>query len=155
MFKYVESPYYFELLPKLPKLFCAGGITGCRDWQAEFIAKINHLDLIAFNPRRENFDTSDSRNAYEQIKWEHTHLNKSDIIIFWFCVDQIQPITLFEYGRYGFMKDKKVFVGIDINYPRAFDVITQSKLANPKFEYVSTLDKLAENVINYMKRDEL
>jgi hypothetical protein len=50
----------------------------------------------------------------------------ADLICFWFCKDTIQPITLFELGKYYFKKmPDTVFVGIEFGYPREADVIYQ------------------------------
>ena len=48
-------------------VFLAGGITGCRDWQRIVIEYLKYFDDIyklgsvaVFNPRRDDFDVSDS-----------------------------------------------------------------------------------------------
>src|SRR5439155_6687032 len=35
--------------------FLAGGISGCGDWQSRLVGLLNGLDLVALNPRRDNY----------------------------------------------------------------------------------------------------
>lgn len=63
------------------KLFLAGGITNCPDWQSEMIEKLSFIkNLTVFNPRRKNFPIHDPKASEEQITWEFNWLKNSDII---------------------------------------------------------------------------
>ena len=67
------------------KLFLAGGISNCPDWQAELIEKIKDLPgLTVYNPRRKNFPMDDPKAAEAQITWEYNKLKGVDGILFWF-----------------------------------------------------------------------
>ena len=75
---YLEAPTYFEsikILDTHKSLFLAGGITDCPDWQETMIGLLRETDLILFNPRRKNFPIKDPLAAFDQITWEHNHLN--------------------------------------------------------------------------------
>ena len=64
------------------KVFLAGGISNCRDWQREVIGalrtigKVDNLDrMVIFNPRREVFDINCSdEEVKSQIEWEFNML---------------------------------------------------------------------------------
>lgn len=128
-------------------LFLAGGITGCPDWQSSILHRFMGYHLVVFNPRRKNFPIDDPSAAYEQIRWERDKLLISDFILFWFCKDTIQPIVLFEYGKYGFLKDKKIFVGVEDGYPRQQDVYIQTILEYPTRPIYTSLDDLCDILV--------
>lgn len=126
-------------------IFLAGGITGCPNWQqkAEQLLK-NKYEV--HNPRQENFDVTNPHAAREQIEWESHYLNRADVIIFWFCEETIQPIALFELGRWSYVQ-KRIFVGADLNYPRRVDVVEQLRLARPELYVYTDLDILIDDVL--------
>jgi hypothetical protein len=128
-------------------VFLAGGITGCPDWQdgAIKLFKAMGSDLILYNPRRLNFPIHDRSAAGEQITWEHEHLRLADAVLYWFCADTIQPIVLFELGKW-IATDKPIFLGVDPRYQRAQDVIIQTRLERPDIEIHDNLADLVEEV---------
>lgn len=133
------------------RLFLAGGITNCPDWQSEMIKKLKHLrELVIFNPRRKNFDISNPGASEEQINWEFNYLMDADFILFWFATGSIQPIALLELGKYALSNDHvPVFIGCDPKYERKQDIEIQTKLARPEIQIVYTLDDLAKQVIDF------
>lgn len=124
------------------KLFLAGGITNCDDWQSKVIDELNAFsldDLMIFNPRRKYFDSSDKNASQKQIEWEFKYLNSMDIFTMYFANSEnsVQPICLYELGRHlermihrfpGDWKDR-IIIGIEDGYSRTQDVIIQSRLA--------------------------
>jgi len=147
---YIESPNTYT--PKTlglskPKIFLAGGITNCPNWQEDMVKLLEDTDYILFNPRRENFPIHDPNAAFEQIKWEHNHLHYAYAILFWFPCETICPIVLYELGAWS-MKDKPIFVGVHPDYQRKQDVEIQTKLVRPEVKIVYTLEELANQVIN-------
>lgn len=77
------------------------------------------------------FDLEDESVAAHQIQWEYTNLNRADVILFWFDQGQsVQPITLYELGRYSAL-GKKIAVGTHPDYIRRFDVVEQMRHAHP------------------------
>jgi Nucleoside 2-deoxyribosyltransferase like len=147
---YVEAPNFPSNLPQLPSVFLAGGITGCPDWQSEMVEKLKDEDLIIFNPRRKTFDITKKEESGLQIKWERDHLIEAKIISFWFCKDQIQPIVLFELGKYAFLKKHGIAIGVEPGYPREMDVRTQVGL-ELSIQIYKSLDELAEEIKRELK----
>jgi hypothetical protein len=137
-----------------PRVFLAGGITGCPDWQALVVQKLKDVDIVVFNPRRKNFPINDPMAAKAQIKWEYEHFRKSTCImfLFWFAAETVQPIVLFELGTWS-MYNKighghpgrvEIVIGCDPKYPRLTDVIEQIPLLCPG---MSVFDNLGDVVI--------
>jgi hypothetical protein len=93
---YVECPAIYAGNRK--SLFVAGGISGCPDWQKEYVEMLRPLDIAVFNPRRANWKGLDPAETERQVIWEHTHLAKADVISFWFCAETLNPIALYELG---------------------------------------------------------
>lgn len=135
-----------------PTLFLAGGITGCPDWQKDVVSLLKpEPSLTIFNPRRPNFPIDDPNAANEQITWEYRWLRDCDLISFWFAEKEIQPITLFEFGRWSADLDKPIFVGVHPKYPRKQDVEIQLELIRPGHKIVHTLDGLAHWIRSWMQ----
>lgn len=133
-------------------IFLAGGITNCSDWQSYIIEKIKNInDIIIFNPRREKFDLSNKSLTNEQIEWEHRILSSTTTIAFWFSKGSVNPIALYELGRYGTSSDIKIFIGIDPEYERKDDIIIQTSLDRPEIakDIVYSLDELAKQIIDF------
>ena len=143
MMIYVEAPHKVEVNKK--SIFLAGGITGCPDWQKKVVEKIKDLDIVIYNPRRANFDVSDTNASKIQIEWEHNMLRKADVISFWFCKETIQPITLYELGAHT-ITSKPLIIGMDNDYERRKDVEIQTKLERPDTEFVYSLKDLSNRI---------
>ena len=119
-----------------PLLFLGGGITGCPDWQSDAIQRLEGLTRWGLlNPRRDDFDTSNTSNSFEQIEWEFDGLRRAALHLFWFPAESDCPITLYELGfslgaAYALGKTPRVRIGVDPGYPRRLDVQVQARLAN-------------------------
>lgn len=134
------------------KLFLAGGITNCPDWQKDIIEIMkDEYDLTIYNPRRANFPINDPKASEQQITWEYNHLRDADIIIFWFAKGSLNPIVLYELGRWGNSSDKPIFIGCDPEYQRKQDVEIQTKLSRPDVQIVYSLEDLADKVFEYLE----
>jgi hypothetical protein len=140
------------------KIFLAGGITNCPNWQKVFISTLKlragsfleEKNITIYNPRRDKFDLSDKSIAEEQICWEHTHLSEADIIVMWFSKGSINPITLYELGRYitGPQKFESV-IGVDPEYERGYDVNIQVKLElGTDFKINQSLEDMVDDLID-------
>lgn len=131
-------------------VFLAGGITGCPDWQAEIIKMLDVDNLVVYNPRRSKFDNSNPVMVYEQIKWEYQHLQRAQVISFWFPKESICPIVLYELG-FHLNSQKPLIIGIDPGYCRTTDVIVQSSLAREdnSIIIVHSLQHLAHRIIEF------
>jgi hypothetical protein len=144
---YVEAP---QMLPRTDsqKLFLAGGISGCIDWQKEAIEELRDLDILIINPRRKYFDTSRKDIEMEQIRWEFSALQESDIVLFWFPPQTLCPITLYELGKIS-CSNKKLFIGVDPDYSRKSDVIIQTGLIRPDVIIVHSIKELVNQTRVY------
>jgi hypothetical protein len=140
---YVEAPNVIESDKK--SIFLAGGITGCQNWQKDLANNIAELDIVVYNPRRENFPIHDPTAAQAQITWEFVHLRKASMISFWFGSETIQPIVLFELGSWV-VSNKPIVVGMDPNYQRKQDVEIQTSLARPSLKIVYNLKDLTDQI---------
>jgi len=126
-------------------LFLAGGISGCGDWQSRLVGLLNGLDLVALNPRRDNYPWHEPSAAEEQIRWEFRHLRRATAILFWFPCETLCPIALYELGAWS-MTDKPLFVGAHPDYARRLDLLIQTRLVRPAVSIAATLEELAEQV---------
>ena len=141
--RYIEAPNNCALTDK--KVFLAGGITGCPDWQQRMVELLGDTSLIILNPRRADFPINDPKAAQEQIKWEHDALRAADVISFWFPKETLCPIVLYELGAWS-MTSKPLCIGVHWDYQRKQDVLIQTKLARPEIEVVYHLGDLVEQV---------
>ncbi len=157
--KIVTSPNESNTIETLnsPKVFLAGSITGCPDWQSEFLSKLekdlSSCDFTIYNPRRSNFVMAPGIEE-EQIVWGYKHLKEADCIVFWFSKDSLGPIVLYELGRWANSSNKKVFIGVEEGYPRKNDVVIQTELSRPSIEVVFSLENLLEQFESYIIREE-
>lgn len=136
------------------KLFLAGGISNCPDWQSELIKKIKDFPgLTVYNPRRKNFPMDDPNAAEAQITWEYNHLRDADAILFWFSKGSLNPIVLYELGRWGNSDWKPIIVGIDPEYERKQDVIIQTLLSRDDIAFAEDLDEVV-NAIEFLLESE-
>jgi len=142
--KYIEAPNNHTSNEK--SLFVAGWISNCPNWQEEFILYFKDKTITIFNPRRKNFDINNKNLELEQITWEHNHLEKADIISFWFPKETLCPIVLYELWKY-IKSDKQIFIWVDSEYQRKSDVEIQTKLVNPDIEIVYSIKDLAEQIL--------
>ncbi len=122
-----------------PAVFLAGGITGCPDWQAT-AAGLLPLPVVAFNPRRTAWPIDDPTAGPGQIAWEVRHLARADVVLFWFCQETVQPITLYELGAAA-AGGRPMIVGADPGYPRRADVVLQLGHVRPEVTVLDSLDR--------------
>ena len=136
--RYVQAPQSYD--GPGPALFLAGGITNCPDWQSEAAAMLRDTPgLTVLDPRRAVYDPEVPNAAAEQITWEHTHLWRADVVLFWFASGgSVQPIALYELGVHA-TRGIPLAVGADPAYPRRLDVEVQLGLARPGLTVHSTL----------------
>lgn len=129
------------------KLFLAGGISQCPQWQNEIISKLRNeprleeFKIIIFNPRCDEIP-----NEEFQTEWEYDNLKDSDIISFWFSVGSLNPITLFEYGSY-FKSKKKIIVGCHPEYLRKSAVKIQTRLDAPQLNVIEDFEEFYNEIV--------
>jgi hypothetical protein len=160
------------------KLFIAGGISNCPNWQMELVKMLyddekNDIRVI-FNPRQykiapdsttfafnlplglfeDKFDPTDVDKLKEQVQWEYKKLREADVISFWFPKETICPMTLFELGVWISQSKTRIFVGIDPEYQRKDVVEMQLQLEKPDIKVVYSLKALAEQLAAAYPVDE-
>lgn len=93
-------------------VFLAGSIEmgAAEDWQKVVEDRLSDLDIVLYNPRRDDWDSTWSQRAdnppfREQVIWELTALRESDLIILYFSPPTMSPISLLELGLFA-DKDK-------------------------------------------------
>jgi hypothetical protein len=111
-------------------IFLAGGISDVGNWQARAIECLRSAWPVIYNPRREGFPSGDDVAGARQIRWELEHLSLADAILFWFSFETLQPIALFELGRWASLT-KPIVVGAHPDYPRRFDIVAQLDSIRP------------------------
>ena len=160
---------YIEAIDETPiknpnSIFLAGGISNCVDWQKKAAEELNDMDrLTVVNPRRKDFDVSKKEESIKQISWEYKRLREVTQILFWFTEDTVQPITLYELGAalerngpaFALSNKQRIFIGMDKDYERMFDVHIQSKLRGFPFDISDSLDYLLAMVKIYNHNLEL
>lgn len=124
-------------LPYFITAFLAGGITNCKEWQAEVEACLVNVPVSIYNPRQEQFDVTDKEASYRQILWEFERLESMEIFTMYFCNDESdQPICMYELGRNivrmqnRFPDDwqDRIVVSVESGYKRMDDVLIQLRL---------------------------
>ena len=158
--KVIQAPRTGELYGI--KVFLAGGISGCRDWQKETIDALDkYLNLFGtgknvtiINPRQDEFDPdAPVDEVIKQIKWEHMMLKLSDIVTFFFDnSDSVQPISLYELGKWASKKPNVITV-VD-GYKRGLDVEVQCYLDNlyvGQFNQDEAIEKHVKAIVHAIK----
>lgn len=149
--RYIEALKEYETNKYQTSIFFAGGITNCPDWQQELVKLLKDVNIDILNPRRKDFPIGDPNAANEQIAWEFRHFEKANMISFWFSRGSLNPIVLFELGKWLVQKEKRIFIGIDPGYIRTQDVVIQTELERDNIEIVDSLEDLANQIKEAIK----
>ena len=145
------------------KIFLAGGITNCRNWQQEVIKGIQNKyidteDMIIINPRRENFPIGDKSESVRQIDWEFRMLERCDIFTMYFCSGESdQPICMYELGRniirmqtrFPSNWEQRIVVSSEYKYKRKTDVNIQVCLATQDKINVNSAQIVDQYTLDY------
>lgn len=101
----VKPPHKDYYPPNITSIFLADSIEmGAAElWQDKVCESLKGENLIVYNPRRDNWDSSlvqskDNKQFKEQVDWELDRINASDIVFFYFDPNTKSPITLLELG---------------------------------------------------------
>ena len=105
MAKIIKAP---ELLQEGFSVFLAGSIEmgTAEQWQIYVETELSAMDIVIFNPRRDDWDASWSQSITnpqfcEQVEWELAALEKADVIALYFAPATRSPISLLELGLFG------------------------------------------------------
>jgi len=137
-----------------PKIFLAGSIEMgiAEDWQNRVVDQLKNEDVVIFNPRRDNWDSSwvqskDNPEFRQQVEWELNALEKSDFIILYLDPDTKSPISLIEMGL--FANSKKMFIVCPDGFWRKGNIdIVAERYHIPQF---SNLEELVNKVLKNIK----
>ena len=106
----IKSPNSIIHFNSKSSIFLAGSIEMgiAEDWQEE-LTKYFEKDFNIFNPRRDDWDSSQEQSIhnlyfFEQVSWELNALDKAQIIIMYFDPNTKSPISLLELGLYATSK---------------------------------------------------
>ena len=97
-------------------------------------------------PMSPNFPINDPTASEQQITWEYQQLRDADIISFWFSVGSLNPIVLYELGRWGNSSNKKIVIGVDKEYERKQDVVIQTKLSRPEVSVCESINSFINEI---------
>lgn len=108
MARLFKPPQPIPHQPGERSLFLAGSIEMGRaiNWQAEVENALQALNILIFNPRRDDWDETweqhrDNPQFREQVTWELTAQEQADLIAMYFAPDTKSPITLLELGLFA------------------------------------------------------
>ena len=75
------------------------------NWQSRIEKELDDLDVIIFNPRRDDWDASwvqsiENEKFVEQVNWELSALEQASVIAMYFDPNTKSPISLLELGLF-------------------------------------------------------
>lgn len=141
-----------------PIIFLAGSIEmgNAELWQDKVSSALSEYECTILNPRRDDWDSSweqtiKNDNFREQVEWELSSLDMSDIIFFYFDPNTKSPISLMELGKY-IDEGKKLFVVCPDGFWRKGNVEIICNKYNQ--ELYNDLDDALDAMINYIANKE-
>jgi len=113
----VKAPDDYSSVRGKKAVFLAGSIEmgKAEDWQQRIAAALQHVDVLALNPRRAQWDAGwaqsiDNPPFRQQVEWELNALDAADLIIMYFAPETKSPITLLELGIHAATSPEKLIV---------------------------------------------
>lgn len=169
----VTAPEHRYFPKKSLKVFLAGGICNCVDWQKKVIEEFKKDEdqiiirnnsswdeLYLLNPRR--VDWIEEPGASErQIEWEFDMLERSDVFTMYFAGgESLQPICMYELGRnilkmryeYPLTWKDRIIITCDKNYKRLNDVLVQTRLATDGIIKVNVVEGEEESINEHVEK---
>lgn len=117
-------------------VFLAGSIemNKAENWQDKVSNYFNDRNVVFYNPRRSDWDSSweqsaNDDNFAEQVKWEVSHIDSSDIVYFYIDPTTKSPITLWEIG-YTLKTPRRIIMCCPDGYWRRGNLEVYSKIFN-------------------------
>lgn len=159
----VTAPEHRYFPPRSLKVFLAGGICKCIQWQKMVIDSFDENiqidnttfnELYLLNPRRTDW-IEEPGAAERQIEWEFDMLERCDVFTMYFAGGESdQPICMYELGRnllrmkyeYPTTWKERIVITCDSNYKRLNDVLVQTRLATDGIIDVNVVDGAEESV---------
>jgi hypothetical protein len=147
----IKAPNDFSKYLHLPKLFLAGSIEMGKaiNWQNEVENSLNNDKILILNPRRDDWDSSwiqDISNPQfnQQVNWELSALESSDLIAMFLQPNTQSPISLLELGLF---KNKNLIVCCPNGFWRKGNVDIVCKKYNIK--QVNSINELKSETLNW------
>ncbi len=111
------------------KIFLAGSIEMGKaiDWQKKVENDLKDQNVVIYNPRRDDWDSSwiqkiENPKFNQQVTWELTALDESDVIAMYFAPNTLSPISLLEMGFHLGKNPEKLVVFCPDGYERKGNV---------------------------------
>lgn len=102
--KEIKAPTRIDISHDV-SVFLAGSIEmgTAENWQDRLARELETWNVTLLNPRRDDWDSSweqkkENQQFNEQVTWELEHMEKANIIVFYFDPNTKSPITLLELG---------------------------------------------------------
>lgn len=96
---------YGNFHPGIKKIFLAGSIEMGKaiDWQKKIEETFKDQTVVIYNPRRDDWDSSwvqkeENLQFNQQVTWELSALEESDVVAMYFAPETKSPISLLELG---------------------------------------------------------
>ena len=126
----IKAPAQLNFNDDILRVFLAGSIEmgKAQPWQDALVDECSDLDVIFYNPRRTDWDTSWTQDPtpgtqfHTQVTWELEHIEESDVVVFYFDPKTQSPITLMELG-YALGSDLDTIVFCPKDYFRYGNVV--------------------------------
>jgi Nucleoside 2-deoxyribosyltransferase like len=106
--KAIETQAPNPIIEDKINIFLAGSIEmGVAElWQEKIVQQLSDLEVQFLNPRRNDWDSTweqkiENENFKQQVLWELSSLENSDIIIMYFDPNTKSPISLLELGLFA------------------------------------------------------
>jgi len=165
----VTAPEHRYFPRRSMKVFLAGGICKCIEWQKMVINEFTKDDgeiqidnfkygsLYLLNPRRTDW-IEEPGAAERQIEWEFDMIERCDLFAMYFAGGESdQPICMYELGRnIERMKERfpqtwydRIIITCDSTYKRLTDVIVQTRLATDNLVRVNVVEGDENSVIKH------
>lgn len=111
-FQVLYAPHRIGHVQARVQVFLAGSIDmgEATQWQERLIGDLEDMPVVVYNPRRPDFDSTWKQDRscppfVEQVQWELDHLERADVIVYFFDPDGLAPVTLLELGLHVRHKD--------------------------------------------------
>ena len=145
----IQAPNDVPNVKTNTKIFLGGSIEMGKavNWQKELIERLRDEPITFINPRRDDWDSSwvqeiTNPQFREQVEWELSGLEESDIIIMVFDPKTMSPISLLELGLQS--KSNKMVVMCPEGFWRKGNVDIVCEKYNIK--QVKNIDELVEYI---------
>lgn len=153
----VTAPEHRYFPKKALKVFLAGGICKCIQWQDMVIDRFGdeiqidnstYNELYLLNPRRTDW-IEEPGAAERQIEWEFDMIERSDVFTMYFAGGESdQPICMYELGRnllrmryeYPTTWKERIVITCNKDYKRLNDILTQVRLATDGLVKVNVIE---------------